>query len=343
MSDLARKLDAPIALLACPPRLRWVIEMRGIETIGDLVALAPEDVAQIRRCGKKTVDDTDRALRAVLGVSWREAHARTKSAAIATLDSPLASIDETGRLRWLVAARSLATVRDLAQLTPDDVLETRNCGPRTVAAVAAAIRAILGVEWDAARDMARGPTAPLEDDWERTLASLAEELDDESREILVRRLGVGRRAESVDQVARALLLAPRRARRVEQAALARLRADRRAGAARARLRAVLAGGAVPLAELGARDPYFAAAEPRLASLALFVDLVLRGPARTRRVGSETIVSTFEAGDLAWRVQRLREARRRSAGVALVDERVADRLGWSRALTRDLIAIASRVT
>jgi len=329
----------PIATLECPRRLRWVIETRGIETIRDLVALSPEQVASIRRCGKKTVLGTDRALRDLLGVSWREAHDATKATPRAHLDTPLADVAYAARLKWLVAARGLRTVRELARLTEDDVLSTRNCGPRTVDAVSDAVRAILGVEWREARELARAPQPSPESDWESTLRGLVAVLDREAADVASRRLGVRGPVEPVDAVASALGLSPRRTRRVEHAAVERMRTDPRAAAVRARLRAAVDGGAVRLADLGARDAFFRATPERLESLATFVDVLLAAPARTRRVGREIVVSTLDASDLAWRIQRVRDAVRRSAGVALVDDRVVEQLGWSRSLARDLLALA----
>jgi len=339
--DLARRLDLPIARLECPRRLRWVIETRGIETIRDLVALSPEQVASVRRCGRKTLIDTDRALHALLGVSWREAHAATATVTTVSLDAPLAGVAYPARLKWLVAARGLRTLRELVRLTPSDVLATRNCGPRTVEAVDAAVRSILGTTWSDARARAAAPQ-PLEVDWETTLRSLVATLDDESAVVAGRRLGAAGPAEPVDVVARALGFSTRRTRRIEHAAIDRVRADPRAAAARGRLRAAVDGGAVRLADLGARDPFFHADPARLDALAIFVDVLLAGPARTRRVGPDLVVSTLDASDIAWRVQRLRETARRSTGVALVDDRLVEQLGWSRTLARDLVALADLV-
>ncbi len=332
--ELARRFDMPIARLSLPQRLQWVIESRGIETVRDLVQLSPDEVADIRRCGRKTVLTTDRVLHDFLGMSWRDAHTQTRAPVPAvSLDTPLSSAPHMRRLKWLIAARGLKTVRDLVRLTTKDVLATRNCGERTAAEVDAVVRALLGVDWNEARARVDKTTAkPLASHWESALALATAQLEPDASDLVRRRLGIERMApETIEVVAETLGWSRRRALRVELDALRRVRADLGIIAIGTRLDAVLRGGVVRLMDLGARDACFRVATEQRMTFAAFIDVVL-GRARTCRVGDDVVVSTLEASDIVWRLKQLREVGR------LPEDVLSRRLGWSRTLTHDLLAL-----
>jgi hypothetical protein len=315
------RLGAPVTVLALPTRMENYVARRELATVRHLVRLAPAALLLEKNLGRKSIADTEKALRSYLGVSWEVARAmvgedpaegapategagawtRLGEALPASAKSRrLDTLDLPGRMRTFVAARGLSTVADLVALSYGDVANAPSVGPGTFAKTLAALRPLETFSED---------SLPVGSHWLSLLRDALRALPDKDRLVATQRSGVAGPPPTLTEIGEWLGLTRERIRQLEARALERIRRSAWREPAATRLEALLSGLVHDLKEAGERDPLFAWSEEDTPAFTFFVNEVLAGAVRVVVVDDQPFLTRLEGDGLATRVT----AARRIAG------------------------------
>jgi hypothetical protein len=285
--ELSRALSTPLLdLLDLPPRIASFAYTEGLETLGDLARISPEELLAERNLGRKSVGLTRRILEARTGVSWeaiacpdrdrlpseppedpdphgwdairktlREEHRRI----------PLIALGLSPGLRQRLEERGLHSLGDLASLSRSKLLDVPGIGPRTLKKLP--LRATEGLDALAAEYI--DADRPLLGAFLRAV----EELETKRRLVIGARCGLDGPPPSLAEIAMMLDLSRERVRQLEEKAIASLRDRAWAKHAEDRVETALTDGPVPFAFLSG-DPWWATASENPALLGFVVERVL---------------------------------------------------------------------
>jgi hypothetical protein len=308
--ELRRALSTPLLdLLDLPPRIASFAYTEGLETLGDLARIAPEELLAERNLGRKSVGLTRRILEARIGVRWEDiAHpdrARLPSeppedpdpqgwdAIRKTLSDdhrriPIVALGLSPGLRQRLSQRGVHTLGDLASLSRAKLLDVPGIGPRTLQKLP--VRATDGLDELAADHI--DADRPLLGAFLRAV----EELEAKRRLVIGARCGLDGPPPSLAEIAMMLDLSRERVRQLEEKAIASLRDRAWARHAERRVEIALTDGPVPFAYLSG-DPWWATASENPGLVAFIVERVLDELALVVQFDGGHWLSRRSAGDL----------------------------------------------
>lgn len=285
--ELSRALSTPLLdLLDLPPRIASFAYTEGLETLGDLARISPDELLAERNLGRKSVGLTRRILEARTGVAWEDiAHpdrARVPSEPPEDPDPhgwdvvrktvrdehrriPLVALGLSPGLRERLEQRGIHTLGDLSSLSRAKLLDVPGIGPRTLKKLP--LRATNQLDALAAEYI--DADRPLLGAFLRAV----EELEAKRRLVIGARCGLDGPPPSLAEIAMMLDLSRERVRQLEEKAIASLRDRAWAKHAEHRVESALTDGPVPFAYLSG-DPWWATASENPALLAFVVERVL---------------------------------------------------------------------
>jgi hypothetical protein len=285
--ELSRALSTPLLdLLDLPPRIASFAYTEGLETLGDLARISPDELLAERNLGRKSVGLTRRILEERTGVAWEEIACPDRprppseppedpdphgwDAIRKTLRDehrriPLVALGLSPGLRQRLEQRGLYSLGDLATLSRAKLLEVPGIGPRTLKKLP--VRATDGLDELAAEYV--DADRPLLGAFLRAV----EELEAKRRLVIGARCGLEGPPPSLAEIAAMLDLSRERVRQLEEKALTSLRDRAWARHAEQRVEVALTDGPVPFAYLSG-DPWWSTASENPALVAFIVERVL---------------------------------------------------------------------
>lgn len=285
--ELRRALSTPLLdLLDLPPRIASFAYTEGLETLGDLARISPEELLAERNLGRKSVGLTRRILEERIGVAWEQIACPDRhrppseppedpdpqgwDAIRKTLRDdhrriPLVALGLSPGLRQRLEQRGLYSLGDLASLSRAKLLEVRGIGPRTLKKLP--VRATDGL------DELAGEYVDADRPLLGAFLRAASELEAKRRLVIGARCGLEGTSPSLAEIAVMLDLSRERVRQLEEKALTSLRDRAWARHAERRVEVALTDGPVPFAFLSG-DPWWATASESPALVAFIVERVL---------------------------------------------------------------------
>jgi hypothetical protein len=324
MTD-APTLDTLLTEFMFPARVWSLIERRGLVTLRDAVALAPDDLRAEKNVGRTSIADLRAVIESVTGTSWEEARAAQRAplpAADPVADDDadpawvrlrkrlgdaqraVALADVRGlptRMRSFAAARGITTVGALLDVPVDVLRGAPNLGRKSLADALEVLAPLL----TAAPETVLSPQPPALADYPDLAAlwrALLGGLDRIDRIILQHRSGLGTPVATLADIGEMLGVTRERVRQLEVRGLRAIGARSWwVEALDARLSAQLVEGAVALDVLAARDPWLAAIEREPWVFAFIEDRFLDNRHRVVRIDARDFLARFsqESFDQAW--------------------------------------------
>lgn len=278
-------LSTPLLdLLDLPPRIASFAYTEGLETLGDLARISPEELLAERNLGRKSVGLTRRILEERTGVSWEAIACPQRAPSEPPEDPdpdgwdavrkrlgddhrriPLVALEIPPGLRGRLEARGLHTLGDLASWSRAKLLDVPGIGPRTLQKLP--LRATKSLDELAAEYV--DADRPLLG----TLLRAIDELEAKRRVVIRARCGLEGPTPSLADIGVTLGLSRERVRQLEERAIASLRERAWAKHAERRVEVALTDGPVPFAFLSG-DPWWATATENPAVVAFIVERVL---------------------------------------------------------------------
>lgn len=153
-------LDTPLIEFMFSARVLSFIERRGLETIRDAVALAPDKLHLEKNFGRTSIAELRETIETVTGTTWEEA--RTRSVADARgrasvgavpprFNTPLTEFTFSARVWSFIERRGLETIRDAVAMAPDKLHLVKNFGRLSIAELRETIEAVTETSWEEAR------------------------------------------------------------------------------------------------------------------------------------------------------------------------------------------------
>jgi hypothetical protein len=164
--DRPSEEDTSIDVL--PTRMRNWADAHGVETLGALARIPPDELMGQRNLGRLTIHQTRKIIEARLGVRWEDVSssgppekitAKVRPPGRDPKGQPLApgedvSLDDLRlptRMRNWADRHGIESLRALARIPPDELLEERNLGKTSIQQTRAIIEAYLGIPWTGER------------------------------------------------------------------------------------------------------------------------------------------------------------------------------------------------
>ncbi len=347
--------DTRLDTLLLPERVWSFIERRGLETVGDVIALDPASLHE-KNFGRRSLADLRAAVEQVCGTSWERARAqrlavpevsetdgvrsfrgqwellqRGLDGAVARM--ALATLRKIPiRMRRFAQANGILTVEALLALPYPTLLATRNVG-RVTLRKTLSVLGTLSSEDPAAAAAAVAAAAPpppadldhytdLVDLWRAETSTLSEI----ERQVLHLRSGLDTPARTLRAVGASLGFTGERARQIEAKAVAALaHAPGWTDLLTARLLSHLQAMAVPLEALVQDDPWLAPVRERPRFFKFVSAYLLDGRFHLVQLGDTKYLSLARKADFhkAWsRLHRLLHTRQWPAPRSVLDAAIA---------------------